>query len=50
MEKILIRGGRVIDPANSVDSVLDLLIEDGRIADDFVLGFLPEKEDTHCNQ
>ena len=32
MEKILIRGGRVIDPANGVDCVLDLLIEEGRIA------------------
>ncbi|HSB78231.1 MAG TPA: dihydroorotase [Candidatus Methylomirabilis sp.] len=31
--KILIEGGRVIDPANDVDAVLDVLIEDGRIAD-----------------
>src|SRR5512135_1726473 len=31
--KILIEGGRVIDPANNVDAVLDVLIEDGRIAD-----------------
>ena len=30
--KILIEGGRVIDPANNVDGVLDVLIEDGRIA------------------
>ena len=30
--KILIEGGRVIDPANTVDAVLDVLIEDGRIA------------------
>jgi dihydroorotase len=30
--RILIEGGRVIDPANSVDEVLDVLIEDGRIA------------------
>jgi len=30
--RILIEGGRVIDPANTVDDVLDVLIEDGRIA------------------
>lgn len=30
--RILIEGGRVIDPANTVDAVLDVLIEDGRIA------------------
>jgi dihydroorotase len=30
--RILIEGGRVIDPANDVDDVLDVLIEDGRIA------------------
>ena len=30
--KTLIRGGRVIDPANRVDAHLNLLIEDGRIA------------------
>ena len=30
--KTLIRGGRVIDPANRVDAVLNLLIEDGKIA------------------
>ena len=30
--KTLIRGGRVIDPANRVDAYLNLLIEDGRIA------------------
>ena len=27
----LIRGGRVIDPANRVDAVLDLMIEDGKV-------------------
>lgn len=31
--RILIAGGRVIDPANQRDSVLNLLIEDGRIAE-----------------
>ena len=30
--KWLLKGGRVVDPANSVDGTLDLLIEDGRIA------------------
>jgi dihydroorotase len=29
--RILIAGGRVIDPASAVDEVVDLLIEDGRI-------------------
>ncbi len=33
MEKYLIRGGRVIDPANGIDAVKDLLIVDGKIAD-----------------
>ena len=31
MEKLLIRGGRVIDPANGVDQVADVLVEDGKI-------------------
>lgn len=30
--KILIKGGRIIDPANGVDDTLDVLIEDGKIA------------------
>ncbi len=30
--RILIEGGRVLDPANNVDSVMDVWIEDGRIA------------------
>ena len=30
--KTLIKGGRVIDPANSFDKVADVLIEDGKIA------------------
>jgi dihydroorotase len=29
---LLIRGGRIVDPANSVDAVQDLLIEDGKVA------------------
>ncbi len=32
MTKILIRGGRVVDPAAGVDADLDVLIADGRIA------------------
>ncbi len=30
--KQLLKGGRVVDPANAIDGVWDLLIEDGRIA------------------
>ena len=30
--KILIKGGRVIDPANNLDDALDILIEDGKIS------------------
>jgi len=29
---LLIKGGRIVDPANGVDAVQDLLIQDGRIA------------------
>ncbi len=32
MGAILIRGGRVIDPANGVDGIMDVLIEDGHIS------------------
>ena len=32
MEKLLIRGGRVIDPANGMDKIADVLIENGKIA------------------
>jgi dihydroorotase len=31
--KILIKGGRVLDPAHGIDDTLDLLIRDGRIAE-----------------
>ncbi|MFA5311640.1 MAG: dihydroorotase [Candidatus Omnitrophota bacterium] len=31
-EKILIKGGRVIDPANKIDDTLDILIADSRIS------------------
>lgn len=30
--KLLLKGGRVVDPANGIDGMLDLLIEDGLIA------------------
>ena len=33
MMKILIKGGRLLDPAHSIDDTLDLLIGDGRILD-----------------
>jgi dihydroorotase len=32
MSTLIIRGGRVIDPAASVDAVLDILVEEGKIA------------------
>jgi len=32
MTTLLIKGGRVIDPANGIDEISDVLIEDGRIA------------------
>ncbi|MCK5553393.1 MAG: amidohydrolase family protein, partial [Deltaproteobacteria bacterium] len=31
--KLLIRGGRVVDPANGVDEILDILVQDGIIAE-----------------
>jgi len=31
--KILIKGGRVIDPANKLDAIADILIENGKIAE-----------------
>lgn len=32
MERVLIRGGRILDPSQKRDEIADLLIEDGRIA------------------
>lgn len=32
MMKLLIKGGQVVDPANNLDKVADVLVEDGRIA------------------
>lgn len=42
--KTLIYGGRVIDPANRVDAVLNLLIENGKIA--WVGEGMPEADET----
>lgn len=39
MTRIVIQGGRVIDPANQLDQVQDLYIDDGRIA---AVGEMPE--------
>ena len=44
--RLLLKGGRVIDPANNVDSVLDVLIEDGRIA---ALGDTSHDESIHAD-
>ena len=32
MRPLLLRGGRVVDPSQSIDSVLDLLLADGKVA------------------
>ena len=32
MEKILIKGGRIVDPAQGVDMVGDLLLSEGKVA------------------
>ena len=29
--RLLIKGGRVIDPANSLNAIMDLLLDEGRI-------------------
>lgn len=29
--KLLIKGGRVVDPANDIDAVMDVMVEDGMI-------------------
>ena len=44
---LLIRGGRVIDPANEIDKVADVLIVDGKIA---AVGEMPNlKAHTRIN-
>lgn len=43
MEKLLVRGARVVDPAQGLDGVRDVLLEDGRVA---AIGeVLPGRED-----
>ncbi|HAI85592.1 MAG TPA: dihydroorotase [Firmicutes bacterium] len=37
--RLLLKGGRVIDPANGIDGALDVLIQDGRIA---AVGDIPQ--------
>ena len=32
MTRTILRGGRVLDPANGIDALRDVVIEDGRIA------------------
>ena len=32
MSRVLIRGGRVVDPSQAMDAVLDVLLDDGRVA------------------
>lgn len=45
MEKILIKNGRLVDPANYIDGKKDILIEDGKIKK--VADFIVEDEDTN---
>ena len=45
MEIILIKNGRVVDPANYIDGKKDILIEDGKIKK--VADFIVEDEDTN---
>lgn len=45
MEKILIKNGRVVDPANYIDGKKDILIEAGKIKK--VADFIVEDEDTN---
>ena len=45
MEKILIKNGIVVDPANYIDGKKDILIEDGKIKK--VADFIVEDEDTN---
>jgi len=44
--RLLLESGRVIDPANNVDAVLDVLIEDGRVA---ALGDIRHDDDIHAD-
>ena len=46
--RILIAGGRVIDPANRRDAVLNLLIEGGRIVEVASTGTHSEISSKYC--
>ncbi len=43
MKKLLIKNGRIIDPANNIDEIADLLVEDGKIKE---IGQNIESENT----
>ena len=43
---LLIRGGRIVDPANGIDAVGDLLVRDGRVAAVDTSGGLSAPEGT----
>ena len=45
MEKILIKNGRLADPANGIDKKMDILIEDGKVKK--VADFIVEDEDAN---
>ena len=48
MTSLLIRGGRVIDPANGLDQQRDLFIDDGRITESVPPGHSPDRTiDAH---
>ncbi|HON43521.1 MAG TPA: dihydroorotase [Bacillota bacterium] len=44
--RLLLKGGRVIDPANNIDAILDVLIEDGKIA---AVGGIRHNEDMRAD-
>ena len=37
-ETLLIKGGRVVDPANKIDAEMDLLLRDGKVAEVYPRG------------
>jgi len=48
MTATVIRNGRVIDPANKQDEIVDLLIIDGKIADVSQLSTLNPRKSTRA--
>ena len=48
MKKVLLKGGRVIDPASGVDGVRDLLVVDGRIEEISATVQAPDVENIDC--